>query len=313
MSFDKANARIVFMGTPEIAAVTLRGLLEEGFHLVGVITNPDKPTGRKKILTPSPVKTVALEYGIPVFQPEKIRLDYGFLEPLKPDVIVTLAYGQIVPQGVLDIPTKGCINLHGSLLPKYRGAAPMQAAILNGEKETGVTLMEMVAAMDAGRMYDKASFPIEESDDYGSVYEKMSLAAKDLILKDLIPYLNDELPGIPQDESLVTIAGKIKPEDEHLDLSKGGEEFLRYVKALSPIPGGYLFYEGTKFKILKASLTGKNNFESGTLFKDEHKKLGLSVNGESLRLDLVQPEGKKPMDGNSFLNGHPEAIGNKLD
>ena len=301
------------MGTPEIAAVSLRGLLEEGFHVVGVITNPDKPTGRKKILTPSPVKQVALEYGIPVFQPEKIRLDYAFLPPLKPDVIVTLAYGQIVPQGVLDIPVRGCINLHGSLLPKYRGAAPMQAAVLHGEKETGVTLMEMVAAMDAGRMYDKAAFPIEDDDDYGSIYEKMALAAKDLIIKDLLPYLNGELEGVPQDESLVTIAGKIKPEDEHLDLNLDGLSFLRLIKALSPTPGGYLFYEGTKFKILKAKIVGETSEPNGTLFKDANRKLCLSVGGSALRLDLVQPEGKKPMDGNSFLNGHPEAIGKALD
>ena len=311
MSFDKSNARIVFMGTPMIAAVSLRGLLEEGYRVVGVITNPDKPTGRKKILTPSPVKQVALEYGIPVFQPEKIRLDYAFLPPLEPDVIVTLAYGQIVPQEVLDCPKRGCINLHGSLLPKYRGAAPMQSAILEGEKVTGVTLMEMVAKMDAGKMFDTISFPIEEDDDYGSVYEKMSLAAKELILQDLLPYLNGELPGVEQDESQVTFAAKIKPEDEHLDLNLDASSFLRHVKALSPTPGGYLFYEGTKFKILKASLGEKTSLPSGTLYK-ANKKLCLAVSGEGLRLDLIQPEGKKPMDGASFLNGHPEAEGKQL-
>ena len=312
MSFDKSNARIVFMGTPEIAAVTLRGLVEDGFDVVGVITNPDKPTGRKKLLTPSPVKAVALEYGIPVFQPARIRLEYDFLYELKPDVIVTLAYGQIVPKGVLDAPTKGCVNLHGSLLPKYRGAAPMQHAILNGEKETGVTLMEMVEAMDAGRMFDRVSFPIEEDDDYGSVYAKMSVAARDLILKDLIPYLNDQLPGIPQDEDLVTVASKIKPEDEHLDLTLEAEAFLRLIKALSPTPGGYLLYEGTKFKILKAALLGNADVPSGTLVK-EGKKLCLAVSGRLLRLDLVQPEGRKPMDGPSFLNGHPDCPGKALD
>ncbi len=311
MSYDKSNIRIVFMGTPEIAAVSLRGLIDDGYNVVGVITNPDKPTGRKKILTPSPVKAFALERGIPVYQPVKIRLEYDFLEPLKPDVIVTLAYGQIVPQAVLDCPKRGCINLHGSLLPKYRGAAPMQAAILNGEKETGVTLMEMVAAMDAGAMFDKIAFPIEESDDYGSVYEKMSLAAKELILKDLIPYMNGQLPGQPQDESLVTIAGKIKPEDEHLNLALQAEPFLRLVKALSPTPGGYLFYEGAKFKILKGTLLGSSNAPSGTLVK-EGKKLCLAVSGRLIRLDVVQPEGKKPMDGTSFLNGHPESEGKIL-
>ena len=312
MSFDKANTRIVFMGTPEIASVSLRGLLEAGFQVIGVITNPDKPMGRKKILTPSPVKVVALEHGIPVFQPVKIRLEYDFLEPLKPDVIVTMAYGQIVPQAVLDIPTRGCINLHGSLLPKYRGAGPMQAAILNGEKETGVTLMEMVAAMDAGRMYDKIAFPIEEDDDYGTISNKMAVAAKELIVKDLLPYMNGELEGIPQDESQVTIAGKIKPEDEHLDLSLPGEAFLRLLKAISPTPGGYCFYEGTKFKLLKARLLGETTLPAGTLTR-EKGALCLVVGGKLLRLDTVQPEGKKPMDGAAFLNGHPDASGKKLD
>ena len=209
------NQRIVFMGTPEIAANVLQALIENEYNIVGVIAQPDKPIGRKKILEPVPTKKVALKHGIPVFQPYKIKLDYEFLKELKPDLIITLAYGQIVPQGVLDIPPLGCINLHGSLLPKYRGAAPIQYAIKNGDKITGVTLMEMIDKMDAGKMYAKKTIAISDDDNSSSLFNKIGECAKELILETLPLYLEGKLNGEEQDESLVSFCPTIKPEEEH--------------------------------------------------------------------------------------------------
>ena len=180
---EKKDLKLIVMGTPDIAAKVFLNMINDGYHFVGLIAQEDKPVGRKKILEPVPTKKVAEKYNIPVFQPLKIRLDYEFLKELKPDLIITLAYGQIVPQGVLDIPQYGCLNLHGSLLPKYRGASPIQAALINNESVTGVTLMEMTAKMDAGRMYAKEMVAIEPSDNATSLFEKISLAAGNLILK----------------------------------------------------------------------------------------------------------------------------------
>ena len=311
MAYTKENARIVYMGTPEISATVLQGLIESGFHIVGVVTNPDKPMGRKGILTPSPVKMLAQCFGIPVFQPVKIRLENDFLKDLNPDVIVTMAYGQIVPEAVLSCPRKGCINLHGSLLPALRGAAPIQRAIDLGLKETGVTLMEMVKAMDAGAMYDTAIVPIEENDNYSTLANKIGVAARELIVKDLLPYLNDELPGTPQEESLVTFANKILPEDEKLDLSWPASRLLCRIKALSLTPGGYVYLGEEKLKIFSAHIVSGSDAAPGTVTK-AHKGFEVATGEGTLSLDLVQLQGKKTMDGKSFVNGYRDLEGKVL-
>lgn len=312
MSYTKENTRIVYMGTPGISAGVLKGLIEDGFNVVGVICNPDKPQGRKGTLTPPPVKRIACAYGIPVYQPAKIRLDYGFLEELKPDVIVTMAYGQIVPKGVLEAPKKGCVNLHGSLLPALRGASPIQAALQQGLTKTGVTLMQMVEAMDAGLMYDIEVVPIDEDDNFTALSEKISLAATKLILRDLIPYMNDELPGIPQNEDEVTIVGKIKPEDEHLDFSWDAKRLCNQIRALSLTPGAYAMLDGLELKILKARVVeGTIDAAPGTVVL---AKKGFQVaTGEGvLSLEEVQLSGKKAMDGKSFVNGYRDLLGKVL-
>lgn len=311
MTYDKQSARIVYMGTPEISATVLKGLLDEGFQVVGVVTNPDKPVGRKNVLTPSPVKSLALSYGIPVFQPAKIRLENDFLQELKPDVLVTMAYGQIVPQKVLDCPARGCINLHGSLLPALRGAAPIQRSIDLGMEKTGITLMEMVAAMDAGRMYDKIAVDILPEDNYTSLAEKLAIAARDLIVKDLIPYLNGELPGTPQEESLVTFADKIRPEDEKLDFSWPAKRLLNRIRALSLTPGGYAYLDGLKLKVLRAHVVEGMDAAPGTIVK-AHKGFEVATGEGVLSLDEVQLQGKKAMDGKSFVNGMRDLLGKTL-
>lgn len=308
---DISEAKIIYMGTPEISAEVFSSLIEAGFHFVAAITNEDKPVGRRHDPQPTPVKKVALEHGIPVFQPHRIRLENDFLKEIPCDLILTMAYGQIVPLEVLKHPKYGCLNLHGSLLPKYRGAAPMQRAIMDGEKETGATLMEMVEEMDAGRMYAKVSFPIEESDNYESVCKKMVNAASRAAIDNILKYLNGELPGVPQDEKQVTFAAKILPEDEHLPLDLTPEKTIRYINALSPKPGAYLYLKGKKLKILSAKpYQGKG--EKGEIILAK-KGLAIATLSGAIEILTLQPEGKKPMGAKDFVNGTPNLLGERLD
>lgn len=307
------NKRIVFMGTPEISASVLEGIISAGYNVVAVIAQPDRPVGRKKELIPVPTKVVAENHSIPVYQPIKIRKEYEFVKELHPDVIITLAYGQIVPQGLLDIPPLGCLNLHGSLLPKYRGAAPIQYALMNNDKVTGMTLMKMVKEMDAGEMYAKEEVEIAPNDNSTSLFKKMGEAALKLILKELPTILEGKLKGVPQDESLVTFAPSIKPEEEKLDLCKSKEELHGYIRALSEVPGAYLYLEGLKFKIYRSEIVSDETLgEIGGIVKADKKGLYLqNINGVLALLD-VQLEGKKRMDYMSFINGHPNLLHKKL-
>lgn len=310
---NKKSLRIVYMGTPEISASVLERLVLAGFNIVGLVAQKDKPVGRKGILEPVPTKKVAMKYDIPIFQPEKIRLDYEFLKEINPDLIITLAYGQIVPQGVLDIPRFGAINLHGSLLPKYRGASPIQAALINGDKVTGVTLMEMTAKMDAGRMYAKKEVEISDNDNATSLFEKISLAAGDLILDSLEDYVDGKLVGVEQDESLVSVCHIIKPEQEKLSLMMGVKELYGWVRALSLEPGAYLLLDEEKFKIFKASIANYDvTGEVGQIVKADKGGLYLQCKDGQLSLLEVQKQGKKRMDYKSFLNGSPNLLNQLL-
>lgn len=303
------NKRIVFMGTPEISASVLEGIISSGYNVVGVIAQPDRPVGRKKILMPVPTKVVAEKYNIPVYQPLKIRKEYEFVKELHPDVIITLAYGQIVPQGLLDIPPLGCLNLHGSLLPKYRGAAPIQYALMNNDKVTGMTLMKMVKEMDAGEMYAIEEVKIDLEDNSTSLFKKMAEAALRLILRELPTILEGKLVGVPQDESLVSFAPSIKPEEEKLDLNKSKEELHGYIRALSETPGAYLYLEGLKFKIYRSQIISDEVLgEIGEIVKADKKGLYLQTKNGLLALVDVQLEGKKRMDYMSFINGHPNLL-----
>lgn len=307
------DKRIIFMGTPEISAFVLEGLVSAGYNVVALIAQPDRPVGRKKILMPVPTKVVAEAHNIPTYQPIKIRKEYDFVNELKPDVIITLAYGQIVPQGLLDIPTLGCINLHGSLLPKYRGAAPIQYALINNETVTGMTLMKMVKEMDAGEMYATEEVEISTLDNATSLFKKMGEAALRLILRALPLYLEGKLPGTPQDESLVTFAPSIKPEEEKLDLDKSKEELFGYIRALSDAPGAYLYLDELKLKIYQSEIVSDEMIgEVGEIVKADKKGLQMQTNNGIISLLSVQLEGKKRMDYMSFINGQPHLLGKKL-
>ncbi len=306
---DIKSKRIIFMGTPNISSKVLEGMILNGYNVVAVIAQPDREVGRKKILEPVPTKVVAEKYNIPVYQPVKIRKEYEFVNELHPDVIVTLAYGQIVPQGLLDIPKQGCINLHGSLLPKYRGAAPIQYALINNEKVTGMTLMKMVKEMDAGEMYAIEEVAISDEDNATTLFEKMGDAALKLILRVLPDYLEGKIKGVEQDESLVTFAPSIKPEEEKIDLNKSKEEIFGWIRGLSDVPGAYLYFDNLKLKIYRAQIISDEILgEVGEIVKAD--KFGLHIqtkNGILSLLDL-QLEGKKRMDYKSFLNGHSQVL-----
>ena len=309
----KNNYRILFMGTPPISAYVLRKMIEDGFNIVGVISQPDRPVGRKHILTPTPTKVVAIEYNIPVYQKEKIRLDYEFIKDINPDLILTLAYGQILPQGLLDIPKYGCLNLHGSLLPKYRGAAPIQYALINNEEYTGMSLMEMTSKMDAGRVYATKKIKIEEDDNSTSLFIKMGVIAYDLIKDHLPDYLEGKLIGIEQDESLVTFSPTIKKEEEHLDLCKSISTIYGYIRALSDAPGAYLNSKLGKIKIYKAKIYSKDiKGEVGEIIEADNKHLLLQCKDGILDILELQKEGKSRMDYLSFVNGNKDLIHLKL-
>lgn len=304
------NCRILFMGTPSISAKVLNGLIENGFNIVGVIAQPDRPVGRKKILQPVPTKVVAQAHNIPVFQPVKIRKEFEFVNELKPDIIVTLAYGQIVPQELLDIPPLGAVNLHGSLLPKYRGAAPIQYALLNNEKETGMTLMRMVKAMDAGEMFDIEKVTISEDDNSTSLFEKMGDAALKLILRDLPLLISKKLVGKEQDESLVTFAPSIKPEEERINLSDSKERIFGLIRALSDVPGAYLIFKQQKIKIFKAKIVSDTVSKPiGSIIKADKGGLEIQLNNGVISILELQKEGKNKMDYKSFINGNPSLLG----
>lgn len=295
--------RIVYMGTPRFSSQVLETMIQDGFNIVGVIAQEDKPVGRKKVLEPVPTKQVALAHNIPVFQPHRIRKEFAFVKDLKPDLILTLAYGQIIPHELIVMPKFGCLNLHASLLPSYRGAAPIQRAIMNGDQQTGVTLMEMVDEMDAGKMYAKETCPISDEDTMTSMQQKVVQCSIKLIRDHLLAYLNGELKGEPQNEDEVTFANKILPEDEHVSLSMCVNEFIRYVHALSEMPGAYVEVDGQKLKLYHVSPYSEDvKYDVGQLIIKKGTFIQL-VNG-IVEVNELQLEGKKKMDGKSFANGN---------
>ncbi len=310
---EKKDLNLIFMGTPQISADVFEAMINDGYHFVGLVCQPDHPVGRKGIIEKCPTKLVAEKYNIPVFQPIKIREDYSFMNNLKVDLVITLAYGQIVPQGFLDIPPLGCLNLHGSLLPKLRGASPVQTALINNEKVTGVTLMEMVKAMDAGRMYGKKEVIISDDDNSTSLFKKIGEAARDLVLELLPKYINGEIKGEEQNESEVTFCSLIKPEQEKIDLSKDIKDIYGLIRGLSDEPGAYLYLNNQKVKIFKANIANNVvNAEVGTIVEADKRGLLIQLNNGQLAILELQKEGKKRMDYRSFINGNQNLLGAKF-
>lgn len=295
---------IVFMGSPDFAVPTLHALAaDDAYNVVGVVTQPDRPSGRHLTLTPPPVKVAADALGIPVIQPLKLRQPEA-LEQLKawnPQLIVVAAFGQILRPNVLNLPQHGCVNVHASLLPRHRGAAPIQASILAGDAETGITIMQMDVGLDTGPMLRQRAIPIMPDDTGGSLFEKLSQLSGPLLLETLPDYLAGNLMPIPQPETGSTYAPMLKKEDGLLDLMRSAAELERRVRALSPWPGCYLMEDGGPLKIHKAHVVFAKTEPGKRVVLDGLPAIG-TANG-LLVFDELQPAGKKSMPGKAFLAG----------
>lgn len=303
--------RIVFMGTASFSLAVLKMLIEEDYNIVGVVTQPDRYVGRKKVLTMPDVKVEALKYDIPVIQPARIKEDYQAVADLKPDLIITAAYGQIVPQAVLDIPRLGCINVHASLLPLYRGGAPVHQAIIDGQEKTGVTIMYMVKKMDAGDMIAQKETPILEEDTVGILYDRLSDLGAELLKETLPDILKGINQRIPQDENLVTYAPTLSREDERLDWNMSARQVYNKVRGTNPWPGSYTTYQGKTVKIWAGQVHQCENAmkhhahqDNGTIVKIFNDAIGVKVNDGVYLITELQLEGKKRMSVKDYLNGH---------
>lgn len=295
------DKNIVFMGTPDFAVPILEMLIEN-CHVVMVVTKPDKEVGRKHEVVLSPVKKVALEHNIPVFQPIKIRNDYEALANLDIDLIVTCAYGQIIPESVLDMPKYGCVNVHASLLPKYRGSAPIQWALFNGETETGVTIMYMDAGMDTGDIINEYKLKINDTDNVGTLHEKLSLLGKDALLDNLPSILNGSAKRTKQGDNY-TLAPMIKREDERLDFDQNGLRIINKIRGLNPWPLANIVIDGKELKIIEAEFKEEKARNAGTIVKINKKELGIACQDGIIYLKKVKPSGKKEMTIENYLNG----------
>jgi methionyl-tRNA formyltransferase len=296
------RARLVFMGSPDFALPTLRALTKQ-YDVVGVVTQPDRASGRGRERKAPPVKTLALELGIPVMQPEKLRLPEAMeqLRAWSPELIVVAAFGQILKKDVLELPRFGCINVHASLLPRWRGAAPIHAAILHGDEQTGVTIMQMDVGLDTGPMLSQRSIPLTQEDTAGSVFDKLSRLGADLLIETLPDYLSGNLTPTPQPEEGVTYAPMLKKQEGQLDFSHDVYELERRVRAFNPWPGAFMDVDGSLLKVHRAGVEAEDASVGQKLVYENQPAVG--ARGGILILEEVQPAGKKSMSGKSFLAG----------
>ncbi|AMQ07272.1 methionyl-tRNA formyltransferase [Sporosarcina psychrophila] len=299
--------KIVFMGTPEFSVSVLTMLFDEGHTIVAVVTQPDRPVGRKRVLTPPPVKVEALRLGLPIIQPEKLRGSAELEEiiALKPDLIVTAAFGQILPKELLEVPRLGCINVHASFLPKYRGGAPIHQAIMDGETETGVTIMYMVEKLDAGDIISQVIVPISDTDHTGSMFTALSVAGTALLKETLPSILNETNKQTVQDESLVTFARNISREQERIDWSKGGKAIYDKIRGLHPWPVAYTAFQGENVKIWwSEKIHTTDSALPGTIIAIDSDRIIVKAGDDiAVALTDLQPAGKKRMPAGEFIRG----------
>lgn len=307
--------RIIFMGTPEFSVPALRALVDKGHQVIAVVTQPDKPKGRGKAVQMTPVKEAALALGISVYQPVKVR-EEGFLQQLThlaPEVIVVAAFGQILPQRLLDIPAYGCINIHASLLPKYRGAAPIQWAILDGEKETGITTMQMNAGLDTGDILEKLVVPIDDEETGGSLHDKLSAAGGKLILSTLEKLEQGLLVPVAQTEEGTCYARMLDKGMGKIDWNQGAVKLERMIRGLNPWPSAYTQLDGKTLKLWQAKVMEKEyDGEPGQVVKAEKDAFWVKTGKGSLAILSLQLEGKKRMETGAFLRGYPVSEGTIL-
>ena len=318
--------RIVFMGTPDFSVPALKALVEAGHQVIAVVTQPDKPKGRGKEVQMTPVKIQAMEYGIPVYQPAKVR-EASFVEVLKgleADAYVVIAFGQILPKAVLELPKYGCINIHASLLPKYRGAAPIQWCVIDGERETGITTMMMDVGLDTGDMLEKAVIPIEEKETGGSLHDKLSMAGGDLILSTLKKLEEGTLVRTPQTDEGTCYAKMLTKSLGDIDWNQDAVSIERLIRGLNPWPSAYTMWNGKTIKIWAADVIAgreaadflsesgvpaETGTAPGTVVCSDKRGLVVCTGGGLLSIRELQMEGKKRMDTPAFLRGYPIPAG----
>lgn len=305
--------RVVYMGTPDFAVPALVRLREEGYEIPYVVTQPDAVRNRGKKISFSPVKEKALELGIEVLQPEKIKKNEEFLEKIRdaaPDVIVVAAYGKLLPESILNLPPKGCVNIHGSLLPRHRGASPIQASIAAGDEETGVTIMYMEKGLDTGNMIAKASTPIDRKTG-SQLHDELAVMGAELLV-DTLPKL-DEITAEEQDDSLSTYAPMITKQDGHIDFESSPVTVERKIRAYDPWPGSFAYIGDKMYKIWKAEAVSEKTLEEGgTVLREGKDYLDIACGGEILRITEIQAPGKKRVSTGEFLRGNTIEIGTVL-
>jgi methionyl-tRNA formyltransferase len=309
--------RILFWGTPDFATPPLRALLGEGHDVVGVVTQPDRPQGRSRsTLVPSPVKTIALEEGLPVLQPEKPRGD-AFIEEVRalaPDLSVVVAYGHILPKAVIDLPAQGTLNIHASLLPKLRGAAPIQAAIREGFAETGVTIMRMVPALDAGPIVHVLRTPIPDDETYGELQLRLSELGAEALVEALVMMVSGTAPEIPQDDAQATFAPKVERDDARVDWGRPAHDVARLVRAYDPRPGAWTVRAGLEVKLFGARVVPgtHDGAAPGTVAALDGNGIVVACDAGLVRIADVQPAGKKRVKAAEWVRGRGVAIGDVL-
>ena len=309
--------KIMFMGTPEISAICLNSLLESDNEIVAVVTGKDKPRGRGNVMTPTATKALAVERGIPVYTPDTLRNEEfaELLESIDPELIVVVAYGKILPKNVLDYPKHGCVNLHVSLLPKYRGAAPMQRAVMNGDKETGVTVMYMAEGLDTGDIISQVKFPIGDEDDFEAIHDRSAAVGGELLVKTIADMEEGIASRTPQNDAEASYAAKIEKSDCKIDFSLDARVIDPIIRGVTPIPGAFAYLGGKMLKIYKAIPTeGKGNI--GEVIDLDPKGQGsftVACGTGALKVIGVIPEGKGRMSAGDFVRGRKIQIGDILE
>lgn len=306
-----SSLRIIFAGTPDFAATALAALIKSKHQVVAVYTQPDRPAGRGRKLRASPVKEVALENKIPVLQPDNLKHpeSQAVLRSFNADVMVVAAYGLILPQIVLDIPRLGCLNIHASLLPRWRGAAPIQRAIAAGDKESGITIMQMNAGLDTGDILQLATCPIKDDDTGGSLHDRLAEIGASAILQTLNDLDNNNIKPIPQDDSLATYAHKLDKKEAQINWQNSAVEIERLIRAFNPWPVAFTLLNEKPLRIWQAqALTQTTDAEAGTVISSNKKGIDISCGEGVLRILKLQPSGSKAMDVASFMNGHAKEL-----
>lgn len=314
----KDDFRIVFMGTPEFGGIVLEEIIKNGYNVIGVFSQPDKPKGRGRKVEPTYVKSIALKYGIPVFQPKSVSKGEGFetLVKLNPNIIITAAFGKILRKNVLEYPEKGCWNVHASLLPKYRGAAPIQRAIENGEKETGITIYKMAEALDAGDIAIQKAIPIEINDNLGAVYNKLVVLAKEIIIEFLEKF--DSLTLVSQDDSLATYAEKITSEDLKVNFNWDAIKVHNKIRAYDPIPGVSCEIRGEIVKLFGSELVENYSkkeeipYENGTIFDKDNTGIYVKCEHGIVKIKEIQFPNKRKITTIDAINGRKLNIGDRF-